>query len=147
MTQPASVLSESQLRTLAADVARLIEEEFAPHGCDIAPRWRGGQMVLKPGNEAQDKEIPIELFFKKLLTVRDALRLIEQKISACEGMSAEDKASVQSYVSRAFGSLTSFNVLFKNDDDRFVGQGRLKETTEEKIARKTTLPRSPLNEF
>lgn len=142
-----SPLTESQLRTLAEDVARLIEEEFAPRGCEVAPKWKGGQLIIKPGIPSQDKEIPLEVFFKKLLTVRDSLRLIEQKIMASEGMSAEDKVSVQSYISRGFGALTSFNVLFRNDNDKFVGQGRLKESDNDKAGRKPGIPRSPLNEF
>ncbi len=147
MNTSQSPLTESQLRTLAADVARLIEEEFAPNGCEIGAKWRGGTLVLRPIHDSQPKELSIEVFFKKVLAVRDSLRLIEQKISAADGMSDEDKASVQSYVSRAYGSLTSFNILFKDDSDKFVGQGRLKEPQDAKGNRKAGLPRSPLNEF
>lgn len=147
MSETNCPLTESQLRTLASQVARLVEEEYAPNGCDIAARWKGGHIVLRPANDSQPKEIAIEIFFKKLLTVRDSLRLIEQKIMASEAMAPEDKASVQSYVSRAFGSLTSFNILFRNEDDKFVGQGRLKESDDDKASRKVSLPKSPLNEF
>jgi hypothetical protein len=139
-------LTESELRTLAGDVARLIEEEFAPNGCEIPPKWRGGKITLHPGSDTQSKEFSIDVFLKKLLTVRDALRLIEQKIGAAEGLESDEKASIQSYLSRAYGTLTSFNILFQREEDKFVGQGKVKETPQEK-GLKAGLPRSPLNEF
>lgn len=138
-------LTESELRTLAHDVARLIEEEFAPLGCEIPPKWRGGKIILHPGSDTQPKEFTIDVFLKKLLTVRDALRLIEQKIGGAEGLGADEKASIQSYLSRAYGTLTSFNILFQREEDKFVGQGKVKEPAQEKA--KPGLPRSPLNEF
>lgn len=93
--------SSLEYRLIADTLARLIEEEFCPQGCEIAPKWKGGRVVIHPGNDSSEKEIPFDVFFKKLLTVRDALRLIEQKVGAAEGLDEADKASIQSYLSRA----------------------------------------------
>lgn len=101
----------------------VIEEEFAPHGVEIAPRWQGGTVILNPGNNTQAKEIPIEVLFKKLLTIRDSLRVLEQKINGNPQLSMEEKASFQSYITRGYGALTTFNVLFKEGKDKFVGSG------------------------
>jgi hypothetical protein len=136
--------SSLDYRLIADTLARLIEEEFCPKGCEIAPKWKGGRIVIHPGSDSSEKEIPFDVFFKKLLTVRDSLRLIEQKIGASDGIDEADKASIQSYLSRAYGALTSFNVLFKNDSEKFVGQGKTKAPAS---STPRTLPRSPLNEF
>lgn len=101
----------------------LIEEEFGPTPCEIAPRWAGGKIVLTPDNDTQPKEIPIEVFYKKLLSVRDSLRVLEQKINGHSALSQTDKANLQGYISKSYGALTTFNILFKDGKDRFVGSG------------------------
>jgi hypothetical protein len=105
----------------------LIEEEFTPQGIDIGPRWEGGKMILAPGNDTQSKEIPLEVFFKKLLTVRDALRVLEQKLNSHPNLSQTEKSSFHSYITKAYGTLTTFNILFKDDKHKFVGQSGKKE--------------------
>lgn len=104
-------------------ILELIEEEFAPKACEIAPKWHEGSLILKAGNDGQDKEIPIEVFFKKILTVRDSLRVLEQKLNSSKTLSAEERVNFQAYITKAYGTLTTFNVLFKDGRDRFHGSG------------------------
>lgn len=102
----------------------VIDEEFGPNPVEIAPKWMGGTITLHPSNDSQEKEIPIEVFFKKILTVRDSLRVLEQKINTNASITPEDKASYQSYITKAYGSLTTFNILFKEGRDKFHGSGK-----------------------
>lgn len=91
---------------------------------EIAPKWSGGTMVLLPGNDqVQEKEIPIEAFFKKIIGVREKLRVLEQKINNNKSLSGEEKLELQGYITRCYGSLTSFNVLFAKKDSHFKGTG------------------------
>jgi hypothetical protein len=101
----------------------LIEEECAPRPIEIAPRWQGGTVTLKPGNDTQPKDIPIDVFFKKIIGIRESLRVLEQKINAHPQLSAEDKINFQAYITKSYGSLTTFNILFKDGKDKFVGSG------------------------
>lgn len=89
----------------------------------IADKWKGGKLVLEPGDtNLQSKELPIDTFFHKITMVRDRLRVMEQKINASKTLSEEDKIDLQQYITRSYGSLTSFNVLFKLKSQQFVGQ-------------------------
>jgi hypothetical protein len=88
----------------------------------LATKFEGGSLVLKPGRaDAQEKAIPIEVFFHKITMARDRLRVLEQKINAHPKLGEEDKIELQQYVTRVYGTLTSFNVLFKDKDDWFIG--------------------------
>ena len=90
---------------------------------EMGDRWDGGTIILKPANPNQkEKEIPIETFFHKIVMVRDRLRVLEQNINSHSKLSDEDKVNLQQYITRIYGSLTTFNVLFKNDEDHFVGE-------------------------
>lgn len=88
----------------------------------IADKWEGGTMLLQPSDKSlQGKEIPIETFFHKIVMLRDRLRVMEQKINANNKMTDADKVEMQQYITRIYGSLTTFNVLFKLKADYFVG--------------------------
>lgn len=86
----------------------------------IADKWKGGKIVLEPGTMTQNKEIPIDTFFNKIIMVRDRLRVMEQKINA-SNLEQTEKIEMQQYITRCYGSLTTFNVLFKSTNDYFVG--------------------------
>ena len=87
----------------------------------IADKWKGGKIVLEPGTQTQNKEIPIDTFFNKIIMVRDRLRVMEQKINS-SNLEAPEKIELKQYITRCYGSLTTFNVLFKNSSDFFVGE-------------------------
>ena len=88
----------------------------------LGDRWTGGKVVLVPGrSELQSKEIPIDTFFHKIVMLRDRLRVMEQKINASKGLSDEEKIALQQYITRIYGSLTTFNVLFGDKEEYFVG--------------------------
>lgn len=91
----------------------------------LAQKWQGGTLIMKPLDEQlQGKEVPIETFFHKIVMVRDRLRVMEQQINAHKILSDADKVDLQQYITRIYGSLTTFNVLFKNVDDAFKGSGK-----------------------
>ncbi|MDR2009862.1 MAG: hypothetical protein LBQ22_05225 [Bacteroidales bacterium] len=89
----------------------------------IADKWTGGTLILKPSNpDLKPYEMPISTFFNKIIMIRDRLRVLEQKINT-SNISDEEKIVLQQYITRSYGSLTSFNILFKNKSDSFVGEG------------------------
>jgi hypothetical protein len=89
----------------------------------LAGKWDGGEIILKPGKEGlQEKRIPIDALFHKVVMIRDKLRVLEQKINGHPKLAAEDKVQLQQYVTGCYGSLTTFNVLFADREDQFVGQ-------------------------
>jgi hypothetical protein len=97
---------------------RLHDTQLVP----IGPRWRRGNMILKPGDPTmQSKEVPIETFFHKIVMVRDRLRVMEQKINAHKGLEEDEKIDLQQYITAVYGSLTTFNVLFKETHHQFKG--------------------------
>jgi len=88
----------------------------------LAPKWEGGVVQLIPGkSDLQGKELPIDIFFHKVVMIRDRLRTLEQKINAHPKLSDAEKVDMQQYITRIYGSLTSFNVLFRDKTDQFVG--------------------------
>jgi hypothetical protein len=88
----------------------------------LAGKWEGGTVLLKPGNPTlQSKELPIDALFHKVVMVRDRLRVLEQKVNGHPKLSDADKVEMQQYVTRCYGSLTTFNVLFADKRDHFVG--------------------------
>jgi len=101
----------------------VIREELGVGRAELGARWSGGEMVLVPGKEGtQEKRIPIESLFHKVVMIRDKLRVLEQKVNAHANLGADEKVQLQQYITQCYGSLTTFNVLFADRDDAFIGQ-------------------------
>jgi hypothetical protein len=89
----------------------------------LGDRWQRGTMILQPLDKSlKPKEIPIEDFFHKIVMLRDRLRVLEQNINSNKKLSDEEKVNLQQYITRCYGSLTTFNVLFRNKEQNFVGE-------------------------
>lgn len=99
-------------------------QEIVPLG----DRWTGGTLLLQPKDATQKpKEIPVDLFFHKIVMLRDRLRVLEQQLNAHKKLSDEEKINLQQYITRIYGSLTTFNVLFKNKEHWFIGEKGARE--------------------
>ena len=92
---------------------------------ELASKWLGGTVSFNPGStDLQSKEVPVKTFFSKIISVREKLRVLEQNINNHDKLDEADKLQLQQYVSRAYGSLTTFNVLFAQKEDHFKGMGK-----------------------
>ena len=108
---------------LERTIRRIIREESGLTPVAPAEKWRGGELVLRPGKPGlQEKTLPIDSFFNKVVMVRNRLRTLEQQVNASD-LPDDQKLKLQAYITGCYGSLASFNVLFANDEDRFVGSG------------------------
>ncbi len=108
-------------QTVNATIEKLGLEKPESAAIELGSKWQKGRLVLHPGNSAQPKEVPLESFFHKVVMVRNQLRVLEQKINAHEKLSDAEKVEMQQYITRCYGSLTTFNVLFKDKEGEFKG--------------------------
>jgi hypothetical protein len=98
----------------------LLEEETLYGYPEMGARWRDGTLVMKPGtDDNQPKEIPLEAFFHKIVMVRDRLRVLESKINSHNKLEEAEKVDLQGYISKCYGTLTTFNILFQDKEDQF----------------------------
>ncbi len=113
---------ELSWQSIKAILREVLEEEMGVGRSSMSPRFEGGKLILQPqDSNLKNKEIPMEVFFKKITSVREKLRVLEQKINNNKSLSVEERAELQQAITRAYGSLTTFNILFADDEDRFVG--------------------------
>jgi hypothetical protein len=113
-------MDADEFRRVLRDV---LQDELGVRPVDLGSRWSGGEVILKPGKEGTaSKSIPIEALFHKIVMIRDRLRVLEQRINAHAQLSDEEKVQMQQYVTQCYGSLTTFNVLFADRRDAFMGQ-------------------------
>src|SRR5690625_2430352 len=90
----------------------------------LGDRWKGGTMTLTPKDtNLASKDVPIDTFFHKIVMLRDRLRVLEQKINSSKNLDETEKVDIQQYITRCYGSLTTFNILFKNPSQQFKGEG------------------------
>jgi hypothetical protein len=129
LAEPAAALTDLQmpLSTLIKETAQAVvdalglekpETDEAVEG--LGARWHGGNCVLHPADSSlQPKEVPLETFFHKIVMIRNNLRVLEQKVNASDKLTDADKVDLQQYITRCYGSMTTFNILFKNKEDQF----------------------------
>jgi len=122
---PPPPLPEELTDMTREEFAQAIREALREEHTEVrlANKWEGGSIVLKPGDPGTaPKEIPLDALLHKVVMIRDRLRVLEAKINAHEKLSDAEKVDFQQYVTRCYGSLTTFNVLFKEEKDKFVGE-------------------------
>jgi len=126
-SEPTATLTELQmpLANLISDTAHAVVEALGLEPQDalvegLATRWQKGTLIMQPAESSvQSKEVPLETFFHKIVMIRNNLRVLEQKVNASDKLSETDKFELQQYITRCYGSLTTFNILFKTKDDQF----------------------------
>lgn len=98
----------------------LVEEMHSFHSAELAPKWEGASVFIIPrDSEVKDHEIPVDKLMHKIIMVRDNLRVLEQQINSNKNLSEGEKVKLQGYITKCYGSLTSFNFLFYDDEDKF----------------------------
>ncbi len=113
---------EMNWQNIKAVMKEALQEEMGGSRIEITPRFKNGTLLIQPADKSlKPKEVPIDTFWKKITSVREKLRVLEQKINSAKGLSVEERVELQHYITRAYGSLTTFNVLFQYEDDKFEG--------------------------
>ena len=121
LDQPLGQFVESTIEKI---VERLGLEKADDTVTELAARWQRGKMVLHPSDPTlQTKDVPLEVLFHKIVGIRNQLRVLEQKVNAHTILTDADKVEMQQYISRCYGSLTTFNVLFKSKEGQFSSKG------------------------
>jgi hypothetical protein len=122
-TAPPIMIPNDASTDLEMLLRRIIREETGITAVAPAARWRGGTLILRPGTPGlQEKSVPIDTFFHKIVMLRNRLRTLEQQVNASD-LPDDAKVKLQSYISGCYGTLTTFNVLFADEDDQFSGSG------------------------
>ena len=129
MAEPAVAVTELQmpLSSLISETAQAVVDALGLEKPEVdqiieglGARWHNGRVMLHPADASlQPKEVPLETFFHKIVMIRNNLRVLEQKVNASEKLTDGDKFEMQQYITRCYGSLTTFNVLFKSKEDQF----------------------------
>ena len=127
--EPTATVSELQvpLDSLIRETAQAVVDALGLQKADtivegLANRWQKGTLVMQSADSSlQPKEVPLETFFHKIVMIRNNLRVLEQKVNASDKLSDADKFDLHQYITRCYGSLTTFNILFKNKEDQFKG--------------------------
>lgn len=112
-------LDKYQIRLMATLIANEIESR---HNAELAPKWENGIVVFIPNNPSlKQHELSMYRFMHKVVMVRDNLRILEQQINSNASLTNGEKVRLQGYITRIYGSLTSFNFMFANEEDKFSG--------------------------
>ena len=123
MSQPDVSDIMTAMEHVLGDFTYRIRGEERPENVEISDRWDGGNLIIQLADDGlKAKEIPVDTFFHKIVMTRDRLRVLEAKINAHEKLVDSDKIDLQQYITKIYGSLTTFNVLFKYKEDWFVGE-------------------------
>lgn len=110
-------MEKEEIKALAR---ALVNEMDSMHNADLAWKWEGGSIFFMPGDsDTKEHEMPIDRLMHKIVMIRDNLRLLESKINAMDAISEGEKLKLQNYITKCYGSLTSFNFLFYSDEDKF----------------------------
>lgn len=118
-------MTREELKSL---IREAMDEERGGALAPMAPKWEGGSLVLKPADPAlQARELPLDALLHKVIMIRDRLRVLEQKLNGHPKLSDAEKIDLQSYLTKCYGSLTTFNVLFRDREDGFAGTGGREE--------------------
>jgi hypothetical protein len=115
-------LDPLDLKLIKRALTEALEDEGLLGETEMGVRWAGGTMFLEPGDTTtQGKEVPLDTLFKKIVSLRNNLRVLEAKINGLDQLDHVEKVDLQQYITKCYGSLTTFNALFRDKNDQFVG--------------------------